>query len=210
MNEFLIPLFKKYDSHRYDENPWTFENNFLYKKSWYFDWYFQSEKYFKDYELEIRKDFMLNKELSKESIKLLNLLEWKNTVSIHIRRWDYLKYKDKFSLCPMDYYTSSMSYIKEKVKNPIFLFFSDDIAWVKKEFLWKDYIYVDFNKWNDSWQDMILMSRCKHNIIANSTFSRRWAYLNSNKNKIVIAPKKLDVKEWVFNKEFIPENWIRF
>jgi hypothetical protein len=100
-----------------------------------------------------------------------------------------------------------MKYISEKVEKPIFLFFSDDIKWVKENFKWKNYMYVDWNIWENSWQDMALMSKCKHNIIANSSFSRRWAWLNDNKNKIVIAPKY----RWtIVNKDIVPSDWITF
>ncbi|KAA6316252.1 O-antigen biosynthesis glycosyltransferase WbnK [termite gut metagenome] len=78
----------------------------------------------------------------------------------------------------------------KKVHNPIFFIFSDDINWVKKDFPLHDATYIDWNLNQDSWQDMFLMSRCCHNIIANSSFSWWAAWLNSNKNKIIIAPER--------------------
>lgn len=85
--------------------------------------------------------------------------------------------------------------------------FSDDIEWAKQNMQIKNGIFVDWNKSIDSWQDMYLMSLCKHNIIANSSFSWWGAWLNTNPNKIVIAPQ-----QWMKSdsgKDVIPETWIR-
>ena len=81
--------------------------------------------------------------------------------------------------------------IEEKVENPTFFVFSNDMDWVKKNIQINSRVfYIDINSGNGSYKDMQLMSNCKHNIIANSSFSWWGAWLNENKNKIVIAPKK--------------------
>ena len=206
-NVFLKPFFSKLNKYHFKENGQLFEKDFLNKKEWYFEGYFQNEIYFKDYELEIRKDFTFSKPLSERNFELLKSLQWKNMVSVHIRRWDYLKLRNIYNICWLEYYNKAIKYISENVKSPVFLFFSEDIKWVKENFKWEEYYYVDWNKWKDSWQDMALMSKCKHNIIANSSFSRRWARLNNNKNKIVIAPKY----RWtIVNKDIVPPDWITF
>ena len=82
------------------------------------------------------------------------------------------------------------------------MFFSDDINWVKENLPLERAIYIDWNKGLDSWQDMALMSMCKHNIIANSTFSWWGAWLNNNPNKIVISP------DWS-GTDMIPDSWIQ-
>lgn len=206
-NVIIKPFCVKINKNHKIENYLKFDHNFLIEKKWYFDWYFQCEKYFKDFEPEIRKNFTFSKQLSERNLELLKSLKWKNMVSVHVRRWDYLKLRNIYNICWLEYYNKAIKYISNNVKNPVFLLFSDDIKWVKENFKWEWYYYVDWNKWKDSWQDMALMSKCKHNIIANSSFSRRWARLNNNKNKIVIAPKY----RWtIVNKDIVPPDWITF
>ena len=99
--------------------------------------------------------------------------------------------------------------MKDKVGNCKFIFFSNDMEWVKRNYNIENAIYVNstlFDNYQD-WYDMYLMSMCKHNIIANSTFSWWGAWLNSNKEKIVIAPNK-----WVNlcdYKDIYPDDWIK-
>jgi len=210
INVFLKPVFTRFNKNHLIERVWVFENEFLFKKEWYFDGFFQNENYFKDFESEIRKDFTFSKPLSKKNIDLLKSLEWKNTVSVHIRRWDYLKFPEIHPICTLEYYNKSIKYIYDKVENPVFVFFSDDSERVKENFKWGNHIYVDWNKWKESWQDMALMSKCKHNVIANSSFSWRWAWLNIDPNKIVIAPKLWSNRKNICNSNVVPLSWIWF
>lgn len=203
----IKPILSKLNKDHYKEREWKFESDFMNKNVWYFEWYFQSENYFKDFESEIRKDFTFKNRLSKKNTDLLKSLEWKNLVSVHIRRWDYLNNPDFHPTCMKEYYDKSIKYIYDKVENPAFLFFSDDTERVKDKFKWDNYYYIDWNKWKDSRQDMALMSRCKHNIIANSSFSWWWAYLNGNSNKIIICPNNLTK---IFNEKYYPKWWIKF
>jgi len=204
----IKPILFKLNGKHFKEREWKFESDFINKNKWYFDWYFQCEKYFKDFEPEIRKDFTFKNTLSKKNTELLKKLEWKNIVSVHIRRWDYLNKPDFHPICSLDYYNEAIKYIYN-IENPIFLFFSDDTERVKENFKWDNYYYIDRNTWKDSWQDMALMSRCKHNIIANSSFSRWWAWLNDNHEKIIIAPKLWSNRN-TYNSNCVPENWIQF
>ena len=96
------------------------------------------------------------------------------------------------------------------VNNPQFYFFSDDLQWCIDKFNTQDnYHFVDINTGKDSWQDMYLMSQCKHNIIANSSFSWWGAWLNDNGEKIVIAPNPW-FRTWSKESSYdvIPDNWI--
>lgn len=147
-----------------------------------FSGYFQSEKYFKDYEDEVR-DLFMSYEVEIDD-KIRDLLEKENTCSIHVRRGDFLKYPNNHPVQNMNYF---MKAIKQMPKDSIFLIFSDDIEWCKQNFpdLPEKFRFIEGNK---DYEDMYIMSHCKNNIICNSTFSWWGAWLNKNPNKIVVAP----------------------
>lgn len=189
----------------------TFNLDFFNISLGYIEWYFQTEKYFKDFETVIRNDFTFTLPLSEKSLQIKGKIENLNSVSVHIRRWDYLKWNNHQThwLCWIDYYKKAITYLEEIYTDLTFFFFSDDIERVKQNIPLENAYYIDWNSGNNSRQDMQLMSLCKHNIIANSSFSRRWAWLNKNSHKIVITPKI-----WFANKnldatDIIPENWLK-
>ncbi len=189
-------------------------NNDLHPSSKYKYFYgtWQSEKYIINPD-KIKNIFKFNpKETSLETQKIAEILKVKNiiSVSVHIRRGDYLStsFVEGFGkCCNIDYYNRAIKLFASKINNLRFVFFSDDMEWVKKNFTLRNAIYVDHNKGIDSWQDMYLMSLCDHNIIANSTFSWWGAFLNTNPSKMIIAPKRW----WntIENDDVIPEKWIR-
>ena len=176
------------------------------KDNSYLIWFWQSYKYFEDIKEEIIKDFSTKKEISWKNKELLNKLKWENTCSIHIRRWDFSWWYHGF--CPSDYYKKAISIIKGKDENTKFLIFSNDIKWCKENFIWDEYIFVDWNNWKESYRDMILMSKCNHNIIANSSFSWRGWYLNTNSSKIVIAPKRRYNVNFIDTSDLLPKERI--
>jgi len=176
--------------------------------------YWQSEYFFKQSIDKIRTVYSFNhSRLSKETKEALYRINQTQSVSIHIRRGDYLskELKNTFgNVCTLNYYYSAMDLITEKVDNPFFFVFSDDIQWAKENITIPEVEFISWNKNEDSWQDMFLMSECKHNIIANSTFSWWGAWLNRNKDKIVIAPSGfLYLYDNDKNINTIPENWIK-
>ena len=147
------------------------------------------------------------------NIKLIKIIKLKNSVSIHIRRNDYINNphwrRSHGDICDIDYYEKSINYIRENVISPFFVVFSDDTIWARKNLKSDDIIFVNWNKGDESYRDMQLMSLCKHNIIANSSFSWWSACLNQNKEKIVIAPSKwLNSKEQPTVKKFVFPDWI--
>ena len=133
-------------------------------------------------------------------------------VSIHFRRGDYLTERNKYSyggICTEDYYRAAMERITYKIKTPHFYVFSDDIEYVKENYDIPNAVFIERNMFDDyeDWYDMCLMSKCRNNIIANSTFSWWGAWLNAHKDKIVIAPEK-----WINTysyEDIYPDNWIR-
>lgn len=174
--------------------------------------HWQSEKYFKEYEHNIRNDFIFNKGLEgKNKATATKILE-SNAVSLHIRRGDYVQNKKTLSthgVCSLAYYKNAIEHIRQSVVNPVFFIFSDDILWVKDNLkLESAYYYIENNKGLESFNDMHLMSICKHHILANSTFSWWGAWLNPSKDKVVVAPKQWFIKE-INSRDLIPSNWYR-
>lgn len=171
--------------------------------------YWQTEKYIKNIRQELIRDFTFAYgETTLEKWRNM-LLKDNKSVAIHIRRGDYLKNEEMFeNLSESKYYYKAIDYINDKIEEPHFVFFSDDISWVKKNYYDKNAIYIDkkmFDNYED-WYDMCLISCCSNCIIANSSFSWWGAWLNVNKNKIIIAPKL-----WLKGKRTSDvwcENWI--
>lgn len=175
----------------------------VYKKDshYYLDGYWQSEKYF----LEI-KDVIIQSLIPEQKTvdKLKEKYPTKNSVSIHIRRTDYLTSRGFHPLQPLEYYRKSLDLIKDYDN---ILVFSDDISWCKENLNFDNMIFV---QGNDDIEDLWLMSLCEHNIIANSSFSWWGAWLNSNKNKKVIAPLNWFGSKFGTNSSYIlPEKWIK-
>lgn len=176
----------------------------------YLDGFWQSELYFKDIRIVLLKDFQFEN-INNENKKILDKIMSTNSISVHIRRGDYVNNKiinNYHGTCTLAYYEKSIKYFKERVIEPTFYFFSDDINWAKEAFgIQKNYVYIDINNNVNNQLDMFLMSNCIYNIIANSSFSWWAAWLNQNSQKITLAPKK-----WFEQNEpsnIIPENWIR-
>lgn len=172
--------------------------------------YWQSEHYFAKHAATIRNDFTFKPSLSYRNIDIAARINEVNAVSLHVRRGDYvtnLKTNATHGVCSLDYYQSAISYIAERIDQPYFFVFSDDLAWVKNN-LKIDFPcqYIDHNHGAESYNDMRLMSMCKHHIIANSSFSWWGAWLGLNSEKIVIAPKR-----WFANSmttsDLLPASW---
>lgn len=165
--------------------------------------YFQSEKYFLHCKDSILHYFSFIDSLYDNSIDI-----YKETCSLHIRRGDYLKVSDYHPFVGIDYYNKSMNYMR-KIGVTKFYIFSDDIEWCMDNF--SEFNDVEYIKGNSDIKDMCLMSSCKNNIIANSSFSWWGAWLNKNKNKTVISPKTWfgPAKKNVITEDIYCENWIK-
>lgn len=172
------------------------EKTFIYEKRFeqiqpntFVSGFFQSIKYF-DAELA-REIFSFIAQPEGENKELSEKMNLENSVSIHIRRGDYLKshHINFYNQLGQEYYTAAIEKIKEHTLNPQFYVFSDDVNWVEENLKLDNATYVKHNTGVNSWRDLMLMCRCKHNIIANSSFSFWGAFLNQNPQKMVIAPK---------------------
>lgn len=151
--------------------------------------YWQKYQYIKPVEASLCNIFTFP-ELSGKNELFYEQIKDKETVAVHVRRGDYLKNAELSSICDQTYYGNAIQYIREKVNEPLFIFFSDDPEWCKQTFKNLYALYVDWNKGDESYRDMQLMSLCKYNIIANSTFSWWGAWLNRSEGKIMIAPRR--------------------
>lgn len=175
----------------------------------YIQGHWQSEKYFKDIEDIIRKEFTLKKSVINEYGKLIDET---NSVSIHIRRGDYVtdkKTRDFYETCTLNYYHTAIKKIIDNVISPHFFIFSDDMGWVKDNLIVGYPLIFVSNSQSKDYEELALTSRCKHNIIANSSFSWWGAWLNNNPNKIIIAPQKWFKNPSINTEDLIPESWIK-
>ena len=202
----------------YEEPHFEFDDNvFNVDSNTYIYGFFQSEKYFKDVEKELREDFKFKPMPDKQNQAMINKINSTNAISLHIRRGDYVqkkRFQEIYSTCSLDYYKRGVEYIVKNLSGsdgiPTLFIFSDDKYWVKENLnLPYECVFVDNNSGAKSYEDLRLMSLCKHNIIANSSFSWWGAWLNSNPGKIVIAPEKWFNDEKVVQTDVIPSDWVR-
>jgi hypothetical protein len=185
------------------EKSLQYNEEYLKTKSGYFVGYWQNEKYFCDIRDILLKEIVLKKALPKKA--RLFTQKHRNLVSVHIRRGDYLNSNSGLDVCGLDYYKKSVRHIYGKIKNPCFLVFSDDVKWCKHHFQ-NCTCAADFGL--SDVEEFVLMSKCRHNIIANSSFSWWGAWLNTHRNKIVIAPKRWFVdRKMQGSQEIVPVEW---
>lgn len=180
------------------------------KDSVFYDGYWQNERNFKHIREKILKSFVFPKIEDEQNFELCKMLQNMNSVSCHVRRGDYLN-EPNMCVCTPDYYVHAVKKMNELVNPDLYCIFSDDIEWCKEKLAalceGKKIVYVDWNKGENSFRDMQLMSFCKHNIIANSSFSWWGAWLNKNPGKIVIGPEKW-MREHIANSPICNE-WVK-
>lgn len=193
LQKFLDKFRPEKNKKRIKEEGAFFNSEILKISSGYFDGHWNSEKYFDKNAEIIRKDFQLKSPLSGMAENVAReITSQENSVSIHVRRGDYVsiqKIANVHGALSLSYYSRAISKIQESVKNPHFFVFSDDIEWTKENLSKSVEITFVSNPKIEDYEEMHLMSMCKHNIIANSTFSWWASWLNQNPNKIVISPK---------------------
>ena len=179
----------------------VFKNNVVY-----LDGYWQNELYFTDIRELLLPELTSSSSISDLGCAYLESIKNSNSVSLHVRRGNYLNTKN-INVLDIDYYMKAADYIRKNVEKPTFYVFSDDLEWCKNSlgFL-DDCIYVD--RTQTDVDDLKLMSFCRHNIIANSSFSWWGAWLNQNPKKTVIAPKG-----WLLNdpdsSNVILSDWVK-
>jgi len=179
----------------------------------YFEGYWQNEKYFIGYRQQILKslNFEINTSKNYQSYKSQIIDNTKNSVAIHVRRGDYINDERILKIhgvCSIDYYQNAIQLMEDRYDNIQFYIFSNDIEWCEKFFdAINNKTFV--NKTKTVFEDLELMSLCKGQIIANSSLSWWSAWLNTNENKSIIAPKKWFNKTSINYSQIVPENWIK-
>lgn len=192
----------------------SFQQNILkLQDNVYLDGYWQSEKYFLDIEEIIIKEFSMVNSLTMASKDIADQIKDCESVSIHVRRGDYVSNPETNSVhgvCGLEFYFKAIGMIREKIDNPCFFIFSDDPEWaccnIKPD---APTIYVKHNDCSKDSEDICLMSMCKHHIIANSSFSWWGAWLSRNPDKTVIAPRRWFKQKECNTNDRLPESWIK-
>lgn len=204
---------KNFVENFYKEKPYssTIYEKIPYKQNLCIRGHFQSYKYFNHNRKQIidllkLPDYMIEEVKSKYS----DLINLKDTVSVHFRRGDYLTLQGVYEILDDEYYSNALSIIENYSQIVVF---SDDISWCKTKSIFenKNTVFIE-NEFDVV--DLYLMSKMKNNIIANSTFSWWGAFLNQNINKKVVAPvawfgpqrTKDNFKE---TRDLVPPSWIR-
>jgi hypothetical protein len=206
----LLPCHQRriYKEAAFSYDPHFFEaGNDIYLKG-----YRQSEHYFHNIENIIRDSFRIQESLLGQVSSCASEICSVNSVSIHIRRGDYKKAEAMkiHGLLGKDYYNAAIERMYSLVNDPVFYVFSDDAEWVKHNLSFKsDCVFVSGILTKTHFEDFYLMSCCKHNIIANSSFSWWAAWLNDNKEKKVIAPVNWFNQYTAKTEDLIPAGWIR-
>lgn len=208
VGKYLLPQRKTMCVERKD---FAFDTTALTRKGdCYYDGYWQHEEYFSSVKERIREAFSFPDVADRRNKEIASLLRTSNSVSLHIRRGDYINHPQFRGICDLDYYKRAISYMEEHVNPQLYCIFSNDIGWCESSLPdllpGKKILYVDWNKGVAGYVDMQLMSLCRHNIIANSSFSWWGAWLNRNPQKVVASPERwMNVKI----EDPIPNNWIK-
>lgn len=191
-----------HESKMYHSEVLTFDNMYL-------SGYFACEKYYADILPDLREKIRFPKSQNPLNNQMASEMQNCQSVSVHIRRGDYLQPENAAmfgNICTDAYYEKAIEIIRRQVAGAHFYIFSDDVSYAQGKYTGDEYTIVDINHGKDSFYDMWLMSRCKHNICANSTFSFWGARLNDNEDKIMIRPT-IHKNSQVFVKEEMQELW---
>lgn len=194
----------------YNENGHQFNSEFnKLPNDLYLNGFWQSEQYFKKFEEQIRKELTIKEEFLKGTESYTQLIQEQNTVSLHVRRGDYVNLKsanDFHGMCSISYYKKALEYINTLHSNLQVFIFSDDLDWCKTNLsIANKHTYVETQS---DIQDLYLMQQCHQHIIANSSFSWWGAWLNNKQSKTVIAPNQWFSDVIINTSDIIPTNWV--
>lgn len=180
------------ESDMYHEQIFQFENKYMVG-------YWACEKYYADILEKLRREISFpgentlsgSTDIARRNAEMIQKMQETESISVHIRRGDYLDAANRpifGGISTKDYYRAAIAYLKERYPGAKFFFFSDDIPYVREHYQEDACEMIDWNHGRDSIYDMMLMSRCRHHICANSTFSFWGARFNPYESKIMIRP----------------------
>jgi hypothetical protein len=178
----------------------------------YLDGYWQTERYFADAAAVIRREVQVRDMPDGRNAEVLAAIEQSNSVAVHVRRGDYASvpaFLEYHGLCAPDYYHQAVAWIRGHTASPRFFLFSDDPAWTRASLAIPNAVVVDHNSPGYAYEDLRLMSRCRHHIIANSTFSWWGAWLGQWEGQCVCAPRRWYQRPDVDTRDVIPPRWHR-
>jgi hypothetical protein len=183
-------------------------NNYTGYKTVYLDGYFQNENNFKHIREKLLSCFEFPALKSAALVWSEKIKADDNSVSVHVRRSDYLKpdINAFHGVLPVSYYHDAKGIIENKITRPHYYIFSDDPEWCAVNFSFLGNSTQIVNNTAEPWEDMCLMSQCNHHIIANSSYSWWGAWLNKKNNKVVIAPQKWFAEQAT---DIVPTEWIK-
>lgn len=199
-----------------EEKFFQFESSVLKHKdkNLYLSGYWQSYKYFEHVRKRLIEDFTPSGEISPENSELITQILSCESVAVHVRRGDYITNSNANSyhgVMPISYYVEALKILKLKKQNLKIFYFSDDPFWIQDNLVnvVGEGTIISHNNGTNSFWDMILMSYCKHFILANSSFSWWGAWLAQNSAKIVVAPQKWFTNAEINTSDLIPPEWLR-
>ncbi len=205
------PFLKKIKNKIFQNYNIGYDARAINRKSGYLEGFWQSYKYLEPIKNILLAEITLKNPLSESSNDILENIKSTNSVFVQIRRGDYVndaKTKSEHNTFGLEYYYSAFAFMKEKIKNPVLFIFSDDILWCKENI--KTDLAMIFSDPNlPDYENFIIGSKCKHDIIANSSFGFWIAWLNLNPDKIIIAPKKWNNVHQKEYDDLMPEDWIK-
>jgi hypothetical protein len=179
----------------------------------YLEGFWQSEKYFAGIAEILRNEFSIGRSLEGRDRAFAEAIAGGNTVSVHVRRGDYVRHPEAFryhGVCGMEYYRRCMEIISGKVQEPHYVVFTDEPGWARENFPGSCRMtFVDWDSPRKGCVDLELMRKCRHHIIANSSFSWWGAWLCENPEKMVLAPERWVIDPSVDTKDLLPESWVR-
>jgi Glycosyl transferase family 11 len=179
----------------------------------YLDGYWQSERYFSEIAEVLRQEFTAKAPLDRENEVLAAGIDAVNAVSLHVRRGDYVSDPTTnryHGTCSPDYYRHAVDFVASRVEAPHLFVFSDDQQWTRANLRFSvPMTFVDANPPDCGYRDMRLMARCRHHIVANSSFSWWGAWLNPSREKIVVAPRRWFGTSSNDTSDLLPPNWVR-
>ncbi len=195
-------VFKEPYSHFYPDF-FRLPKNSLLRGNW------QSQKYFENIIDDLRNELVFRSDIKEKCLEMLSQISSINSVSIHVRREDYLDKPEKYPVCSIEYYKEAVKILEQKISEPVYFIFSDDTKWFKGNMGFiKNAIFISDKTYRDC-DEFFLMSLCKHNIIANSSFSWWAAKLGKNRDKLVIAPKMWFGGHIKDTMDIVPSSWIK-